>query len=100
MKKVLFVILAIALCTTSVFAVDEPVYRSLPSDYIQVEYLESTGTQYVDTGFKPNNNTRLRMDVDINSTASHAVFSARNANYTGMYGFTVLGTSSVRSDYT
>ena len=29
----------------------------VPIEYTQVEYIESTGTQYIDTGVKPNNNT-------------------------------------------
>lgn len=33
--------------------------------YNEVEYIESTGTQYIDTGFKPNQDTRL----DIESAA-------------------------------
>lgn len=28
-----------------------------------VEYIESSGTQYIDTGFKPNNNTRVVMNL-------------------------------------
>lgn len=32
-------------------------YGILPSEYKVVEYIEGTGTQYIDTGFKPNNNT-------------------------------------------
>ena len=34
----------------------------LPSEFQEVEYLESTGTQYIDTGFKPNKN--IRFDVE------------------------------------
>lgn len=33
--------------------------RNLPSEYTQVEYLETTGTQYIDTGVKPNSNTAI-----------------------------------------
>lgn len=33
--------------------------RNLPSEYTQVEYLESSGTQYIDTGIKPNSNTAI-----------------------------------------
>ena len=29
----------------------------LPPEYQQVEYLESTGTQYIDTGVNPSSNT-------------------------------------------
>lgn len=36
---------------------------SLPNGYRQLEYIQSTGTQYINTGFKPNNNTRVVMDL-------------------------------------
>ena len=36
---------------------------SLPSGYKLLEYIESSGTQYINTGFKPNNNTRVVMDL-------------------------------------
>lgn len=32
---------------------------ALPTGYVELEYIESTGTQYIDTGFKPNNQTRF-----------------------------------------
>ena len=35
----------------------EPV--ELPSGYTQVEYIQSSGTQYINTGYTPNNNTRI-----------------------------------------
>lgn len=31
----------------------------LPPGYIECEYIESTGTQWIDTGYKPNNRTQL-----------------------------------------
>ena len=34
---------------------------SLPSGYTRLEYIESTGTQYIDTGFIPNQDTRIDM---------------------------------------
>lgn len=34
----------------------------LPSGYTQVEYIESSETQYIDTGFKPNQDTKLEID--------------------------------------
>ena len=36
---------------------------SLPSGYTRLEYIESTGTQYIDTGFIPNQDTRIDMVV-------------------------------------
>ena len=37
----------------------------LPSGYTQVEYIESTGTQYIDTGIIPTNNTKFEMDFQL-----------------------------------
>lgn len=34
---------------------------SLPSGYTRLEYIESTGTQYIDTGFKPTGNSKLEV---------------------------------------
>ena len=31
---------------------------SLPSGYTPLEYIKSSGTQYINTGFNPNQNTR------------------------------------------
>ena len=36
---------------------------SLPSGYRKLEYIQSSGTQYIDTGFKPNQNTKIELDV-------------------------------------
>jgi hypothetical protein len=35
--------------------------ESIPR-HIPLEYIEGTGTQYIDTGFAPNNNTRVYID--------------------------------------
>ena len=36
---------------------------SLPSGYTQLEYIQSSGTQYIDVGFKPNQDTRITASV-------------------------------------
>ena len=33
----------------------------LPTEYQEVEYIQSSGTQYIDTGFVPNNNTEIML---------------------------------------
>lgn len=54
---------------------------SLPSGYTRLEYIESTGTQYIDTGFKPNQDTRVVMDVQLTVSPSKNcwLFEGRNA---------------------
>ena len=36
---------------------------ALPAGYTKLAYIQSSGTQYINTGFKPNNNTRVVMDL-------------------------------------
>lgn len=54
---------------------------SLPSGYTRLEYIESTGTQYIDTGFKPNQDTRVVIDVQLTASPSKNcwLFEGRNA---------------------
>ena len=37
-------------------------YTGLPSAYSQLDYLASSGTQYIDTGFSPNQDSRMVLD--------------------------------------
>lgn len=46
------------------------------SDFIEVEYIENTSTAYIDTGFVPNNNTRVETQV-IPSALNTVLFGAR-----------------------
>lgn len=41
------------------------VKQSIPTGYTQVEYIQSSGTQYLDTGFTPNQDSRVVMDCDL-----------------------------------
>lgn len=42
---------------------DYCVEHQLPSDFIKLKYLESTGTQYIKTGYVPTNTTGLYIDA-------------------------------------
>lgn len=48
----------------------------LPEGYTELEYIRSSGTQWIDTGFKPNQNTRVVMKLSATETGSHTVFGA------------------------
>lgn len=52
------------------------------------EYIESTGSQWIDTGFKPNNNTRLILDCQVTETPSSikALFGGRTSEQNSVFG--------------
>lgn len=58
-------------------------------DYTLLEYIESSGTQYIDTGFKPNNNTGVAIDFEPTSASAlgtaYSFFGTRAAKEDGEY---------------
>ena len=48
----------------------------LPEGYAEVQYIQSSGTQYVDTGFKPNQDSRVLIKLSTSETGSHTVFGS------------------------
>ena len=54
--------------------------QGLPSGYTELAYIQSSGTQYIDTGFKHNQNTRVVMHVKpVSITANAWAFEGRTA---------------------
>ena len=72
---------------------------TLPEGYTQLEYIESSGTQYIDTGISPTGETRVLFEADfpVQETAAW-LFGARDANKANTYGFLVYK-NQYRSDY-
>lgn len=60
---------------TGVFLAGPP-RATLPDGYTQLEYIQSSGAQYVDTGFKPNQDSRVLIKLSTSETGSHTVFGA------------------------
>ena len=62
-----------------VFAVADSI---LPDGYTLLEYIQSNGTQYIDTGFKPNQDTRVVMCSQITEkpSSSACLFGSRKAS--------------------
>lgn len=56
---------------------------SLPKGYKRLEYIQSSGTQYVDTLFAPNQDTRVVADVqmmsEVSSGGANEIFGARTS---------------------
>lgn len=65
---------------------------SLPSGYRRVEYIQGTGTQYIDTGFYPTNNTKIEVKASVNSGNFYA--AVMGSSRYGLY----LVTSNSRID--
>lgn len=55
-------------------------YFELPADFTELEYLESSGTQYIDTGIVPQTDTRLFLDCERLATLAgmNSIFGCRN----------------------
>lgn len=68
----------------------------------EIGYLESTGTQYIDTGYKPNSNTKVEAKflMKENTTTFKWLFLARNENAAGSgYGFGAATNGVIASEY-
>lgn len=76
---------------------------ALPSGYTKLEYIQSSGTQYIDTGFKPNQNTSIICDFQIVSTSGwNTVFGSwtRSGNtYVRAFTFLVNSDGQFRDSY-
>lgn len=76
---------------------------ALPSGYKQLEYIESSGTQYIDTEYYPRWNTRIVDEIKMAAySGTKAAFGTRNANSaTASKAFAVFqtGANTFRVDY-
>lgn len=52
--------------------------QSLPEEYQKVEYIESTGTQYLNINYKPNPKTIFELDMQFKENANISSSSANN----------------------
>ena len=84
-------------------AVTEMQAARLPDGYTELTYIQSSGTQYIDTGFKPKATTRTVMKANVtNVSGFSAFFGTRNAtSQTASQAYLAAASSSTqyRSDY-
>lgn len=72
---------------------------SLLSGYTQLEYIESTGTQYISTGITPTENTKVV--IEFNSSSSSGVVFGQDSGYkvnAFMFAMTVVVFDSTKKD--
>ena len=73
--------------------------NDIPDAYQLVEYIRTTGTQYINTGYVPDNNTSIEMEVISTSTSNAALYCARVTNLSRTYTAFIITGSSIRWDY-
>ena len=59
---------------------------SLPRGYKRLEYIQSSGTQYINAGFKPNQNTRVLCEF-LTTASSTSLFGSQEAWGSKSYSF-------------
>lgn len=89
------------LLTTAGYPVEYASPIPKPPEYTPLSYIESSGTQYIDTGYKPNNNTRVVLDFQITNSlnTNNGLFGSRNttsATATLSFDFWSLNSTTFR----
>ena len=81
--------------TTNIY-LSKPLRRAskLPYGYTELQHIRSTGTQYIDTNFIPNQDTRIKAKIitrDKNIMGNKAIFGSRASATSRHYGVTIGG---------
>lgn len=74
----------------------------LPAGYRQVEYIQSSGEQYIDTGFTPNQDTRVVMYFDllaVNGQYAEPIFGVRTSLSSNGFYFWASGYGTTTEQY-
>lgn len=91
--------LAVALTSAGYPVEIAPVLKGssrVPAGYTEVEWIQSSGTQYIDTGFKPNQETKMSLNMAFLGTAGENVAGTRNSSSdtTNRFGIVTFGSAS------
>lgn len=68
---------------------------ALPSGYKRLRYIESSGTQYIDTGVLPNNNMRVALEFQATSSALTGIFGSRADMSTDAFVLWIINNTTV-----
>lgn len=69
-------------------------------DYTKLEYIESSGTQYINTGFNPNQDTRVVADLQVTRFSGYApLFGARIASKNAEYATWAIDETTFQDGY-
>lgn len=68
---------------------------ALPSGYTRLRYIESSGTQYINTGVLPNNNMRVALEFQATSSALTGIFGSRADMSTDAFVLWIINNTTV-----
>ena len=79
--------------TTNIY-LNKPLRKTskLPTGYTELEHIRGTGTQYIDTNFIPNQDTRIKVKImpkDISGMTNKTVFGSRVSATSKHFGLTM-----------
>lgn len=77
-------------------------FDNFPQDFTKLEYIESNGSQALDTGYNPNSNTRVVLDYNLTQLTGKwmGIFAVRDLNgYANQYAYWSNETGVYRSNY-
>lgn len=73
---------------------------SFPEGYTRLEYLQFTGTQYIELNFKANQDTRVITEVSFsNLGGDNIVFCSRDTKTSNTFTFLKISIPKLRADY-
>ena len=80
--------------------IDPETKRGLPDGYVQVAFIEGTGSQYFKTGFIPNQDTRLLISAELELEGSnYFLFGARKNSTNGSTAAATFGFNAYNTLY-
>lgn len=65
----------------------------------ELEYIEGTGTQYIDTKVPINSNLRTVLDIQITNSTAKWIFGYRTSSTSNQYCILLNNATTIRSDY-
>ena len=68
---------------------EDILWKGLPSGYTKLDYIETTGTQYIDTGFIPNQDSRIVCEFMYGGSGS-GIYGARTSTASNNFALRVI----------
>lgn len=75
-------------------AISKQATVGVETKYTRLEYIQSSGSQYIDTGFNPNQNTKMYLDVAFLSPVGTNIAGVRNTTSDTTNRFGIISFSS------